>query len=168
MVEIWRDILGYDGDYEISNLGRIRSFKRYETGRVLKPSTSRGYKSVTLYLPNGALKCPTVSRLVAQAFIPNPKNKPEVNHKNGIKTDDRVENLEWCTRIENIQHAFQNGLMSNRRGEKQGSSKLTSHQVGRIKLMLELGSSVRKIAKLFDVNHTTIWAIKHSLIWKHV
>lgn len=123
--EIWRDITGYEGLYQVSNCGRVKSF--YHGGRILKQSLKRGYMFVELYLNTNG-KIHIVHRLVAQAFIPNPLNKLEVNHINGIKTDNRVENLEWVTRSENEQHAYDTGLAHGMRGENNLNAKLTNEQ----------------------------------------
>lgn len=109
--EQWKQIEGYNGRYIVSDRGRVKSLRK-STGeyKLLKGSkTPSGYLRVTLCL-NGKPTNYGVSRLVAYAFIPNPDNKPEVNHINGIKTDNMVENLEWATRSENVKHSFVSGL----------------------------------------------------------
>lgn len=98
MEEIWKDIKGYEGLYQISNYGRVMSFyKSSKTGGgILQKQIYKGYEFVNLY-KNGARKTPKIHRLVAEAFIPNPDGHPFVNHKNEIKNDNIVTNLEWCT-----------------------------------------------------------------------
>lgn len=94
-VEKWKDIPHYEGLYQVSNLGRIWSIRKQ---RVIKPfMKNSGYYSICLTDSNGKHKEERVHRLVALAFIPNPNKYPVINHKNEIKTDNRVENLEWCT-----------------------------------------------------------------------
>ena len=112
MQEIWKPIEGTDGRYEVSNTGKVRSTNYNKSGicRELKQKIDRyGYCVVTLHM-DGKQKYPTVHRLVAKAFIPNPENKPQVNHRSGVKTDNNVDNLEWSTTSENVQHAFDTGL----------------------------------------------------------
>ena len=103
MNEIWKDIVGYEGLYQISNLGRVKSLNYNRTGKenILSPGlSSNGYYHVSL-CKNGEMKDFNVHRLVALSYIPNLDNKPCVDHINGNRLDNRVENLRWCTNKEN-------------------------------------------------------------------
>lgn len=114
--EIWLPMVGYEGYYVVSSLGRIKLLDREgyrKNGKFFKVhsmikepyTTNFGYKRVHLE-KNKKSKHVFVHRLVAEAFIPNPDNKPYINHKNGVRTDNRVENLEWCTASENLLHSY--------------------------------------------------------------
>lgn len=118
---IWRPIKGYEGIYEVSNNGEVRSIDRmvklrgnilrFAKGRNIIPNIRNKYLCVSL-CANGIKKHMTIHRLVATEFIVNKYNKPEINHKNGIKTDNRAENLEWMTHHENVIHAYSTGLVT--------------------------------------------------------
>ncbi len=110
MDEVWKDIKGYEGIYQVSDLGNV---KRVNTGRVLKFAETRGYKRLRLS-KNGKPKDYQVHRLVAIAFIPNPNNYPQINHKDEVKDNNIVGNLEWCTAKENTNY----GTNIQRRAEK--------------------------------------------------
>lgn len=122
MQEIWKDINNYS-NYQISNFGRVKSKKRItrvgiknvekvtRDEKILKPlKLTKGYLGIRLYDNTSNAKTFKIHRLVAQAFIPNPDNLPQVNHIDGDKTNNRVENLEWCTCLENMQHSYKIGL----------------------------------------------------------
>ena len=108
MEEIWKDVKGYEGYYQISNYGRLKSFKIDSiNGKVLKLTNNRGdYFSVILQGKGKKSRSTRIHRLVAEAFIPNPSCLPQVNHKDGNKQNNHVSNLEWCTERENICHAI--------------------------------------------------------------
>lgn len=115
-MEIWKDIYGYENLYQISNLGRIKSLSHINNLGKLRPEcilgnrlSDRGYHTAVLY-NNGKPKSFKVHRLVAFAFIPNPDNKPHVNHIDGVKSNNLINNLEWVTISENQKHAFNIGL----------------------------------------------------------
>ena len=113
MIEEWKDIKGYEGLYQVSNLGRVKSLK-FGKERILKTGVDRyGYISVNLYKNNKRKLC-KVHRLVAEAFIPNLENKPEVNHLDEDKTNNMVSNLEWCTRNENVNNGTRNKRISKK------------------------------------------------------
>ena len=122
--EIWKDIKDYEGLYQISNYGNVKSLPKERHNRrgvyiqkeklLSLTNTSTGYKKVEL-VKDGKRKGFKVHRLVAQAFIPNPDEKPQVNHIDGDKTNNYVDNLEWATASENSIHAYNTGLNSNKK-----------------------------------------------------
>lgn len=105
MKEIWKEIFGYDGDYLISNYGRVMSYKK--SPKIMRPShsTKSPYYKVQLFR-NGEYKIFAVHRLVAEAFLPKIDGKPCINHKDGVPSNNRVDNLEWCTMSENSWHSW--------------------------------------------------------------
>lgn len=125
-----------------------------------------GYICVSL-IKNGKTKFTGLHRLVANAFIPNPENKPQVNHKDGNKHNNSIDNLEWATIVENIQHAFDTGLNQAKKGEKSHLSKLTEKEVLEIRA---LGKSVSAIelGLKYGVNNQAIYKILSRQRWKHI
>ena len=136
MEEIWKAIPGFEQFYEVSNTAKVRSldrvtivknrnavFNKFFKGKILKVGLDTyGYPSLGLSAL-GKHKTVLIHRLVGLAFIPNPENKREINHKNGIKTDNRIENLEWNTPKENTRHAFATGLSKAKKGSENIRSK---------------------------------------------
>jgi hypothetical protein len=167
--EIWRPAPEFEGWYEVSSLGRVRRSrpgKATFVGKVLRPGSRRknGYKTVYLRR-RGDDKQREVHRLVAGAFIgPCPTGK-EVNHLDGNPANNRAENLEYCTRAENVQHAYRMGLTSPSHGEHHHMAKLTTDQVIIIR-MCSAPASV--LARALGVSRPAIRAIKKLRNWKHV
>ena len=167
MKEIWKN---YIYTYDISNLGRLRNHK---TGNVLKvrPISNHGYLGTVVTLGSRKkMKMIIVHRAVAEMFVPNLENKPEVNHKDGDKTNNRVDNLEWVTQKENLDHAIRTGLVDNN-GEYNGQSKLTYEDVKYIREHYVPKSkefSAGLLAKKFGVSKTAILGIIHYKYWKNV
>lgn len=178
--EVWKDVVGFEGMYKISSHGRVLTLERtyfngrYKTNRVVKQgikgtSNRKGYINVGLRKDNKNYNF-SVHRLVAIMFIPNPEDKKEVNHINGIKDDNRVENLEWMTPSENVRHAHAMGLadVPRLKGEQHGCSKLTDEKVRVIKKLLLDGLSQYKIAAMFGVSRSAILHIKVRGGWSHI
>ena len=163
--EIWRDVVNYGGLYKVSNFGRVKSFK-YKREYILRQSTSRqGYLLITLYNDKN-IKI-GVHVLVAEAFLPNPQNKPVVHHKNDIKNDNFVWNLRWATYSENIKWAWESGARKySPTTELHHNSKLTPEQVRYIRKYHiprhhEFGASA--LARTFKVTKNVILNIvKHK------
>lgn len=172
---MWQDVAGYEGLYQISTHGRVATYDRvYGGGKGLYKSkilkvykNNKGRLYVDLYDSARNRKRYLVHRLVANAFLNNPENKGDINHINGIPTDNRLVNLEWATRSENELHAYNTGLVP--RGEKHSAAKLKDAEVLQIKKLIAYGN-VRQtqIAKMYGVNDATICDIKKGRYWKHI
>jgi hypothetical protein len=177
MQEEWRAIVGYEGYYEVSNAGRVRSLARMvkhpQGGYVLLPEkilrggmsgrVGKGYRTVLLWKEGGS-KTWLVHRLVATAFLPNPYQKPQINHKDGVRTHNHVENLEWCTPQENMSHGYRLGLFPKENNPRR--EKLTQEEVVAIWQALLAGESSRQIRQRTAITQSMLWRIKHKKISK--
>ncbi len=151
-----KTISNYQDRYAVTKDGKIWSY--YLQG-FLKTFSCGGYLYVTLSKDNEA-KTSTVHRLVAKTFIPNPKNKPQINHKNGIKSDNRVQNLEWVTNQENQIHAFKTGISRGRKGLDNKRSKLTEEKVRKIKYLYDNKiKTIKEISSCMKLSYPTIQRI---------
>lgn len=166
--EEWRDINGYEGLYQVSNFGRVKSFHRGTT-KIIKPQINRkGYLNITMN-KNGMQKTFRIHRLVAEMFILNTDCKPQVNHRDGHKLNNHVNNLEWVTEVENVHHAFLSGLVSQ--GSTRNTAKLTHEQVQDILqncVIGDLSFGLSAFARKFNVDRTTIAAVIHGERYKNV
>ena len=178
MNEIWKDIKGYEGMYQVSNLGRVKSLektvaakngsKRTIRQRILKPKTERnGYLRVPLN-SKGKIKFFYVHRLVCKAFHENPKNKPEVNHINENKLDNRAYNLEWVTRKENCNHGTHNERVAKAQSKPVGQytrdGKLIKVWQSAMEVQRQLGFSQSPISAVARGKRKTAY----GYIWKYI
>jgi hypothetical protein len=174
--EIWKDCAGWEGKYQVSTLGNVKSLDRY-TRRVdgtinhcrEKPRKTQisncGYVRVSFF-DEGKNFMLSVHRLVAEAFIPNPENKPEVNHISGIKTDNSVQNLEWMSSRENKKHGIEMGLISHN-GINNNNCKLQEYRIRIIKKLKGIITQ-KKLATYFGVAENHIGLIHRGKSWKHI
>lgn len=175
-MEIWKDIKGYEGLYQVSNRGNVKRINRIVKSKhgnkkmkdiVMKQEINKSNYMTIGLTKEGKRKHFNVSRLVAINFIENIYGKKEVNHINGNKHDNSSENLEWVTKRENMNHAKKNGLM--RIGEKHGRSKLKDFDVLEIRELYLTGCySQRAIAKKYNVTQSAICSILNNKVWKHI
>jgi len=165
---IWKDVIGYNGLYEISNYGDVKSIgRRGNKGTMLlKPLNIKGYHAVWLS-KNNKRKRNQIHRLVATAFIDNPHNKPQVNHMDGVKTNNNVNNLEWNTCSENQLHSYRTGLVISQKGEQHGRAKLREQDVLDIRKLNKFFKQV-ELAKIFNVSKQSINLIVNNKQWVHL
>lgn len=172
MEEIWKDIIGYEGLYKISSFGRIKSKhtnNKWGSGWKLL----NGYRDNLGYLYTALFKEGNrhifkIHRLVALHFIPNSENKPQVNHIDADKTNNRIENLKWCSALENMRHAFAKNLIPFRIGGANGQAKLKESDILQIRKLTESGIDYKEIAKRYPVCSSTINKIINKKIWSHI
>lgn len=170
--EEWREVAGSDGLYLISNLGNLRRVEYVSRKGDIVPErqiayyvNSQGYIATKIKI-NGKFKTKSAHRLIAEAFIPNPDNKPQINHIDNNRKNNSIENLEWVTAKENIHHCIRQ--KRNPIGEKHGSAVLTEYDVKIIKRLFKQGVSVPVVAKAFDLSQGAIRCIKDNRTWKFV
>jgi hypothetical protein len=156
-------ISGYEGLYWIDAKGNV-----FNSKGIMKPHQKNGYLAINLY-KDGNMKHFYIHRLVAQTFIQNDENLKEVNHTDGNKTNNCVENLEWCDRKRNLQHSYDLGF--KRYGETHGMHKLTEQDVLNIRKEYKKGDrthSLHTLGKKYGVSWCTIQAIVKRRLWSHI
>jgi hypothetical protein len=164
ITEHWRDVPNYEGVYRISNLGRVKSLW-FGREKILKPKEiGGGYVQVGLR-KEGVRKFFLIHRIVMLAFVG--ESDLQVNHKNGIKTDNCLENLEYCTASENTIHAFKNGLKKGLKGEKHGNSKLTEIEARKIKYEHQ-DMTQQEIANIYGIARSLVSIIRSRKAWQHI
>lgn len=178
-LEIWKDIAGYEGLYQVSDLGRVKSLDRIcwngkvnfvRKSKIIKDfKNKKGYHTVSLNKGKSP-KSYYLHRLVAIAFIPNPENKPEVNHKKGNKSDNRVCAIEWSTYSENNQHSYDVGLKKKPKGILSLRAKFTESQVLAIRRLHRIYPNLNKakLARRFNVCESAIHNIISRKNWNHI
>jgi hypothetical protein len=177
-IEEWRPIKDFEF-YMVSSFGRIKSLPKLKVRssrsgsfitkeRIIKQNVANtGYLFFSICHTNGKIFTKHTHRIVAQEFIPNPENKPEVNHNKGIKTHNMVHQLEWNTKSENQKHAYRIGLKS-KEGEKHHNAKLTEDKVLEIRGLVKLGRGNKELTKLYNVSAQTICDVSIRRTWKHI
>ena len=184
--EIWKDIKNYEDLYQVSNYGRVKrlgvyrtSARYYKKGRyyptkIMTSSIGKHcYCYVQLFDYSGSFKTIRIHRLVAEAFIPNPKNKPQVNHKDGNKENNKIDNLEWCTNGENGKHAWDNNLRTKNFGKDNYISRKVLQYTSDKKLIKEW-DCIKDISRSLGYNYGYIIAccqrkykLGHNFIWRY-
>ena len=159
----WHYIEGFP-KYKVSDTGIVWN---KEKDVEVRTRNRNGYIGVTLF-NDGYRKDENVHRLVAKAFLIGEPDQDQVNHKDGNKSNNHVDNLEWCTLSENRQHAYDNGLQHGRKGSKHHGAKFTEDEIREIKRKLANGYGVTKLARELGVSHATISLINTGKNWSHI
>ena len=177
--EVWRDITGYEGYYQVSSEGRVKSLgrtiikkdgrKQTVKERILKGTPDKyGYLKVGLCGSTRKQKCFQVHRLVGEAFIQNPDEKPQINHINEIKTDNRACNLEWCTCKQNLNHGTRNERVAKALGKPIGQYKLDGQ-------LIKVWPSAYMVERQTGFSQGYIWGVAngrykqaYGFIWKYI
>ena len=180
MVEIWKSIDGYEGLYEVSSFGRVRSVDRVVEqvrndgrviphaykGRVLTPRRNKlhGYLEVNLCKRGHHYKTCRVHRLVATAFLENPNSYSDVNHIDEDKNNNSVSNLEWCDRYYNTHYGTRNDRL--RTIFRKRNAKISTEDVAKIKLLRDNGTCVREIERMFGISNSQVYRILNNENWR--
>lgn len=169
MKEEWKTIRGYS-NYQVSNFGRVKSLSYRRTGKekiLSQKQTKCGYMAFWLY-DSGVRKMPLVHRLVAESFLPNPEDKPQVNHIDGDKTNNQANNLEWVTQSENEKHAFRTGL------KRKPINKYKVAQYNTDGKLIKLWKSAKEVKEALGISKAQIGfcangkqKTSHGFIWKY-
>lgn len=179
MNETWKDIKGYEGLYQVSKSGKIKtlprevrntekSFRKLGEKIHIPCDNGNGYKYVTLS-SNRKVNHVYIHRAVAEAFLCNCFELPEVNHIDGDKSNNHIDNLEWCTRGENMKHAHKSGLTFSHKGEDSYNAKLTEEKVLKVRELFATGKYMQiTLADMFGISRGYIHAIVHRTKWKHI
>jgi hypothetical protein len=175
--ETWKDVPGWEGLYAVSDLGRVKSLKRpmvspnpgitYYKDKILRQQHVRNEYLRARLCRDGKVFNFLLHRLVGLSFIPNEKGYKEINHIDGCKHNNKKDNLEWCNRSQNIQHAFDTGLAKGIKGFK-WAAKLTKKQVIKIKILLEKDIDHAYISESFGISRRTVRDIKSGRTWSDV
>lgn len=168
-LETWRPVIGYEGRYEVSDLGRVRSLDYYRKGItvVMRTSRKKWYPTVSLFKDN-IERSYSVHSLVAEAFLGPRPDKWEVNHKDGVKNNNALENLEYVTSQRNKIHAIEMGLKKVQRGKDASRVKLTENQVREIRRLVNGGMMQKEVAPLFGIHKSNVSAIMCGVSWSHL
>jgi hypothetical protein len=169
--ETWKDVIGYEGAYQVSNLGNVKSVDRYvnhmygtikRKSKLIKPVEVKGYKQVRLSLNNKS-RAFLLHRIVADAFVSGKSLENKwVNHIDGNKLNNTPANLEWCTHSHNLKHAFRTGLKTNTKGENNPNSKLNWESINNIR---NSTITAKELGLLYNVNSCHIRSIKNNKSW---
>jgi hypothetical protein len=170
MEKKWKDIPGYEGLYQASTFGIIKSYPRNTTrGRILKPNKIKNRYLQVCLLKNGVRKGCRVHRLILQTFIGPCPLGMECRHLDGDPRNNRLDNLEWSTHKENIGDKVEHGtLVNNLVGSKHWKSKLTESDIPKIRKLIKEGLSNIEIGKIFSVGRRCIADIRNNKTWRHV
>lgn len=177
MEEEWRDVVGYEGLYQVSNLGKVKRLKGTVlcVGEKQKPFTITVYETILKlsdkkhgYIhcalsKNGKLTTRTVHRLVMETFVPNPDNLPQVNHIDGDKSNNKISNLEWSSSSHNIRHALENKLRIPPVGEMTHKAILTEEIVINIRKLRASGVKLRELSEMYNCDISTINGVVYNV-----